>query len=156
MEIAYSNYNPYRNEESGIPFLASDAKKRANDMAIAKEYMDYFDLTHDIDKDNIERIQENFELHAGRWTTLNNVSNAASIMLGQENIVIGSGELNHFPIIDRVSKSIVSDLIARPLTPIIKDNSSKARNERDRNRIGKIKEYFQQNFIQPTIERISM
>lgn len=137
------------------PLWVSDTQKRANDYALAKDFMDYFDMANEHDPKKIRKMQENLELHAGRWPDIENINPSIKIQLGDENVVLGSGTLNHYPIIDRVSKSVVSDLQIRPLIPIIRDNSSKARNHRDRVRLERVKQYFQNAVILPELQRIT-
>ncbi len=137
-------------------FLASDAERRAKDKELVKQYMDHLESIMDLDITRDRRLRENAELHSGRWTAIENFSNSLYIDLGNERVSLGSGKLNHYPIIDRVSKSVVSDLITRPIIPVIRDSSSKARNHRERIRLEKVQSFFQNNVIQPALAQITM
>ncbi len=143
------------NTKERYPLYVSDSKKKANNKALAKQFFDYFDQAHAIGNSHCEKIQENFEIHAGRWPNIEDLNSSLNITLGHEDVVLGSGKLHHYPIIDRVSKSVVSDLIMRPLIPVIRDNSSKARNHRERVKLDRVKAYFQNTIIQPEIDRIT-
>lgn len=151
----YKRHRRFKVEDATYPLWVSDAKKQAYDKALAKDFMDYFDMANEIDDGRCGRLQENFELHAGRWKKIETINPAVTITLGQENVVLGSGKLHHYPIIDRVSKSVVSDLIMRPLIPVIKDNSSKARNHRERIRLERVQSYFYNTVIQPTLAQVT-
>ena len=151
----HRRHKRFNADEVTYPLWVSDAKKRANDKALAKDFMDYFDDANEIDEERCRKLQENYELHAGRWKNIETINPAMTITLGHENVVLGSGRLHHYPIIDRVSKSVVSDLIMRPLIPVIKDNSSKARNHRERIRLDRVKAYFQNTVIQPALAQIT-
>lgn len=133
----------------------SDAKKRANDFELAKEVMDYYDHTYEHNEDRIRKINENFLLHSGRWPAIEELAVSSEIQLQHENIVLGGGKLRHYPVIDRISKSVVGDLMVRPLIPIIKDMSAKARNQRDRAKLDIVKNYIQQQFIEPRMQMIT-
>lgn len=136
--------------------IVSDTKKLANNSALAKDYMDYYDMASGIDAAKIKKIQENYEIHSGRWPEIELITPSLNINIGGENIVLGTGNLNHYPIIDRVSKSVVSDLQIRPIIPIIRDNSSKARNFRERLRLEKVQSFYYNTFIKPRLDQITM
>lgn len=151
----HKRHRRFKHEDATYPLWVSDKKKRANDMALAKDFMDYFDMANELSEGRIARLNENFNLHAGRWKEIEDINPSVNITLGNENVVLGSGKLNHYPIIDRVSKSAVSDLIMRPLIPVIRDNSSKARNHRERVRLERVQSFFQNTVIQPELQRIT-
>lgn len=134
--------------------VLSDTKKRANDYALAKQYLSYIDITNN-DTSKIRKYDENYDLHSGRWRAIQDVSNNLNISIGPEEFSIGSGKLFHYPIIDRVSKSLVSDLIMRPLIPNIKDNSSKARNFRETVQVERVQKFFNNTVIQPSLQKIT-
>lgn len=133
----------------------TDAKKKANDFELAKSVMDYYDHVYDASEERIKKINENYQLHSGRWPQIEKMPAATQIQLQHENIVLGGGVLRHYPVIDRISKSVVGDLMVRPLIPIIKDLSSKARNQRDRAKLEIVKNYIQQQFIEPKVKIIT-
>lgn len=135
--------------------LVSDTKKLANKSALAKDYMDYYDMANGIDTERIKKINENYQIHSGRWPQIEAISPSLEIGLGAESIVLGTGNLNHYPIADRVSKSVVSDLQIRPIIPIIRDNSSKARNFRERLRLERVQAYYYNSFIKPRLDQIT-
>lgn len=141
--------------QTDYPLWVTDLQKKSNDFAMAKDFMDYFDMVNEVSPDKVRRLQENFELHAGRWPDIQKINPSIKIQLGDENAVLGSGLLNHYPIVDRVSKSVVADLQMRPLIPIIRDNSSKARNHRDRIRLERVKAYFQNAVLGPELQRVT-
>lgn len=152
-------YNKGRKTKTGdptYPLWVSDKKKRANNNALAKDYMDYFDQANELNVERVSKIQENFDIHAGRWPTIESLNSGIEIALGGENVTLGSGKLHHYPIIDRVSKSVVSDLIMRPLIPVIKDSSAKGRSHRERVRLEKVKTFFQKTVIEPGIQIATM
>lgn len=151
----HKRHKRFKIEDSTYPLWVSDSKKRANDKALAKDFMDYFDMANQLNDERCRKLQENYELHAGRWKNIENINPSVSITLGHENIVLGSGRLRHFPVLDRVSKSVTSDLIMRPLIPVIRDNSSKARNHRERVRLERVQSYFQNAVIQPALAQIT-
>lgn len=133
----------------------SDTKKSANDFALAKDVMDYYDHLYEHSDERIRKLNENFLLHSGRWPEIERMSVTSEIQLEHENITLGGGALRHYPVLDRISKSVVGDLMVRPLIPIIKDMSAKARNQRDRAKLEIVKNYIQEQFIAPNIERVT-
>jgi len=136
--------------------LVSDTKKLANKAALAKDYMDYYDMANGLDTKRVQKINENYQIHSGRWPQIESISPSLEIGIGGENIVLGTGNLNHYPIADRVSKSAVSDLQIRPIIPIIRDNSSKARNFRERLRLERVQSFYYNSFIKPKLDQITM
>lgn len=133
----------------------SDSAKEANDYQFAKDMMDYYDQVYACDEKRVSKLSENYLLHSGRWPAIESMSVSTSIQLEHENIVLGGGMLRHYPVLDRVSKSVVGDLMVRPLIPIVKDMSSKARNQRDRAKLEIVKSYIQQQFIEPRIQMVT-
>jgi len=130
----------------------SDSKKKANDFEMAKSMMDYYDHLYEADMNRIKKINENYQLHSGRWPAIEELPVATQIQMQHENIVLGGGALRHYPVLDRISKSVVGDLMVRPLIPIVKDMSSKARNQRDRAKLEIVKNYIQEKFITPRVQ----
>lgn len=141
-------------KEDRLNLLPTDFKKEANNYSLAKEWMQMYKKSHSYCRDNANRIQENLELHSGRWKKMNNINPNITLQLGHERVTLGSGTLRHFGIIDRVTKDIESDILMRPLILVVKDHSSRGRNFRERARLERVKNYFNKNVIQPRAEEI--
>ena len=120
-----------------------------------KDFVDYYAMAHK-SPDELMRYDENADLHAGRWTTLEQYHNSLNISIGSEAFDMDFGKLRHYPLLDQVTKETVSKMISRPLIPVIKDSSSKARNYRERVMLDRVKTYFQNTVINPELERITM
>lgn len=138
-------------ENPNFPFNLTLKDKKANDFEYAKIMMDYYNIASPTSNEKLERYAENFNLHRGAWPEIENLAPTTNINIYNENISLGGGKLYHFPIINTVSQTIVSELIANPIIPIIRDTSSKARSHRDRVRAEKVKAYFQAKYVQPQL-----
>lgn len=129
--------------------ILSDSKKRANDFKLAKEALDYYEYLNYYDVGKIDKFQENYEIHRGSWSSVENMSPSVNISLQNESVNLGGGKLRHYPIINRVSNAQVSDGVARRFSWRIKDTSTKARNERERIRIQNISDIFRLKYFEP-------
>lgn len=138
--------------------IVSQSKKYANDFELAKELVDYYLMSASGTEVNnyTKKVQERWNVHAGRWPEIANSASAIDFNIGGENITISSGTLRHYPVLDRYSKAAVTNLILSSSFPVVKDHSSKARNYRERLRLKRIKDYYQNTVIQPQLEQISM
>lgn len=70
-------YNKGRKTKTGdptYPLWVSDKKKRAKNNALAKDYMDYFDQANELNVERVSKIQENFDIHAGRWPSIESLN----------------------------------------------------------------------------------
>lgn len=132
----------------------TEKQKTANKSKLMREWLDMYDSSCDINPQRVNKLQENFELHAGRWKNIEKMSPNLTLKLGGQDITLGSGTLKHFPVIDRVSRSIATDYMLSPLILTIKDYSSRARNHRDRIRVQKVKDYFLNSVVNPNLERL--
>lgn len=155
-------YDPYNRSQSrsgreSLQNIApSQSKVEANNYKLIREWADAYDMSCNTDNNTVCKIQENFEIHSGRWAAIENISPNPKITIGQEDIELGSGTLKHYPVIDRVSKTIASDLMIRPLIIAIRDYSSRARNFRERARLERVKSYFQETLIEPQLAQLRM
>lgn len=134
--------------------VVSDRQKNANDRELAKDAMVYYYNMNTDDEERWVKINENFDIHAGRWPQIENVAPAVSFSLQGQNINLGGGKLRHYPVADRVSKSAVGDIIMNPLIAVIVDNSAKGRNERERAQLDRLKGYLYEKEINPRKKQI--
>lgn len=141
-------------DNKNFPYKLSYKEKKRKDFAAAKAMMEYYNMISTITPERIRRFEENINLHRGAWPEIENLSPTTNLTIYNENITIGGGKLYHYPMINIVSQSIVSDLIATPFIPILRDTSTKARNHRDRVRGDKVRDYFKQNLIEPKLNEI--
>ena len=144
-----------KSRHSRIPFFPSESKKRANDMLLAKECIDSIDMSLRRDEESLCKITENLDLYSGRWPQMSGASHGLQMEMHGETVMLGGGEYRHHPFIEKIAKTIVADLISGPLTPAIKDWSPIARTEREKVQVDRIKQYFQQNVIQPHRQRVA-
>lgn len=131
-------------------------QKSYNDFALAKKMIDTCDGMLRNNLDRILRINECWHLHSGKWPEMD-------VLLGKDPIVMkdedGSGiDLNlndfvvHHPKLNNVTAYIMGHIITQPLIPIVKDFSSYGRKYREEQRLQNIRNFYQQNIIQPTFE----
>lgn len=139
-----------------IPFFPSHSKKKANNYLLAKKYMDYIDGACNVSEEERCRIQENMDLYSGRWPALEGMSSGYSMKFGNEDVALGGAKLRHYPIIERVAKAMVADLITGPLNPTIKDHSSFARTNREKAQLDRVKQYLTRKIIVPSRNRIAV
>ena len=132
-------------------FSPSYKQKVANDFKLAKDMANYYDMFYAPDPERTSKIEENFDIHSGRWANLSKVQTGHIFSVGNENFQLSGGELVHMPVIDTITKSIVGDIIGTPLTATVKDRSSKGRNYRDRIIIEKLQNVFNKKYIEPKI-----
>lgn len=127
----------------------STRNKLKKDKEIAKKMVDYYSDFYEGNSARVAHINENFDIHAGRWPQIENEAPAVSFLLQNENVTAGGGEIRHYPIADRVSKSVVGDIIMRPLIPVVTDKSAKGRSEQERQQLERVREYFFNTDILP-------
>lgn len=137
-----------------FPFNLSEREKAADNFALSKYMMDFYDLTYALDAEKVARYDENYLLHSGRWPQLERISNDISFALEGENILMNGGALRHYPIIDAVSKSIVADILINPNVAIIKDFSAKANNIRKETLLKMVKDFIREKYITPKINEM--
>lgn len=147
-------FNKSNTDNPNYPFLLSYKDKKANDFEFAKAMMDYYNTSSHVIPNRMNRFNENFNLHRGAWPEIENMAPTTTINIYNENVNLGGGKLYHFPIINTVSQTIVGDIIANPIIPIIRDTSTKARNHRDRVRADRVREFFQNKYIKPRLEQL--
>lgn len=58
--------------------VVSDRQKNANDRELAKDAMVYYYNMNTDDEERWVKINENFDIHAGRWPQIENVAPAVS------------------------------------------------------------------------------
>lgn len=135
--------------------LLSDKKKNASNQKAAKEvfefYANNYRPTHEV-----ERIKENMDLHVGRWPQLENFQeNGVSTTIDGHSVEIGKIQVLHYPIVNRVTASMVTDLIRMGLSYTIKDNSSKANNLRKEKRLQIINSMLTEKYVKPLQQSIT-
>ena len=145
--------NSYSNANRNY-LLLTEKQKTANDSELAKQVMRHYYNTYPDDVSRVEKINENFDIHAGRWPQIENIAPAVSFSLQGENINLGGGKLRHYPVADRVSKSVVGDVIMNPLIAVVVDNSAKGRNERERAQLERMKGFLNEKEIAPRKKQI--
>lgn len=131
-----------------------DKKKRANNFEIAKGVLDYYADLIKYDPIRIEKFNENYELHRGSWSNIENMSPTVNLSLQNENISLGGGTLRHIPRINIVSHAIHGEVIATPLITMIRDNSSRARNYRQETRVNSLRESVMGKYFEPKRQEI--
>lgn len=129
-------------------------QKARSEFKLAKEMMNFYDMFYAPDPDRIAKINENFNLHSGRWPELENMNTGSTFSVGNENFYLDNGNLVHLPVIDTVTKNIVADIIGTPITPTIRDKSAKGRTYRDRVVIEQLQNYFSKKYIEPRIAEL--
>jgi hypothetical protein len=134
--------------------LLSDKKKRANNFKIAKGVLDYYADLVKYDPARIDKFNENYELHRGSWSNIENMSPTVNLSLQNENISLGGGTLRHIPRINIVSHAIHGEVIATPLITMVRDNSSRARNLRQETRVNSLRDSVMGKYFEPKRQEI--
>lgn len=131
-------------------------RKLKDNTKSARDVMDYYDYYVDDYNPDWNRYDENYELHAGRWPNIENMNaSSVSFEMGSENIILGGGKLRHWPILNRATEHLVSEVILRPFIPIIRDYSSRARNYRERKRLQAVVQHLQDKYVKPKLQQIT-
>lgn len=134
--------------------LLTSKQKEANDQELAKQMMNYYYNLYPNDENRVGRIVENFDIHAGRWRQIEEMPSSVNFVLQGENVNLGGGKLRHYPVADRVSKSVTGDIIMNPLIAVVVDNSAKGRNERERSQLERTQSYMYEKEILPRKKKI--
>jgi hypothetical protein len=133
-------------------------QKASNDFELAKKMIDSVDGTLRNGRVRIDRINECWNLHSGKWPEMEDY-------LGRDTIVIrekdGSGKtmnLNDYIVhhgkVNNVTQYIMGDIIMQPLIAIVKDFSAFGRKYREDEKLRKAKSYYYENFYAPNAELI--
>lgn len=135
--------------------LPSQKKKFSNDFKAAKEVFEFYARNRRAASE-VSRIRENFDLHVGRWTNLERFEgNGYTMQMDDELVEVGKLEILHYPIVNRVTSSMLSDLIKMGLSYNIKDNSAQANNLRKEKRLQIVNAALTEKYIKPLQEEIS-
>jgi len=141
-----------------LPLLVSHEKKVAGDFKRAKQMMEYYDFFNGslFDRERDEKMLLNYDLYNGRWRSLESYTPNASFTVGGEEVGVKSGsKLRHYPIIDRVAKSAVSQVILDPSSAMVMDFSTDAMNERKRTKLGLIQQYLNESVVEPIRKQVT-
>lgn len=139
--------NPTNNKN--FPFKLSFKDKMANDYELAKTLAEYYNSYQEESKH--EKYIENFELHRGSWSQIENKSPTSNLFFEGENVILGGGKLRHIPQINQVSQAVVGEMIMNPMIPTIRDTSPRAVNHRERVRSERTRQYFIDRFVTPQV-----
>jgi hypothetical protein len=135
--------------------VLSTSKKNAVDNKAAKEVFEFYAMNRRPMSD-LYRFRENYDLHVGRWTTLEEYANTGHhTVVGDEVVEVGKVDILHYPIINRVTASMVSDLIKMGLSYNIKDLSASANSMRKEKRLEIIKQAINEKYIAPIQQAIA-
>jgi hypothetical protein len=141
-----------------LPMFVSFDQKKADNFRRAKQMMEYYDFSQGtiFNQARDEKYLMNYRLYNGRWDNIEKQGDHIGFKAGNEQINIKSGvPLRHYPIIDRVAKSVVSNVILTPLIPMVMDGSPAATNERQRTQLQLLQQYFQQTVIEPIRQNVT-
>lgn len=145
-------------EYRGVKFNPTEAEKQANDFELAKQLASNY-MDSGVDLDRIKTLREDLELHAGRWSALDNLDTGYEVTVdgedGPETFTIGNTKIRHFDKIGRITRGIHGTIIAAPMVQIIKDISSKSKSIRDKLRLEGVKELLYNKYVMPKIEVIT-
>lgn len=144
-------------KNTGDMFLSAK-EKSANNFDLAKQMIDTVDSLLGKSGERIRRINENWNLHSGKWPEMD-------LYLADEDEVLGDSDsegrrmnLNdfivHHPKINNITNYILGDIITQPLIPIVKDFSSYGRKHREQEQLGRLQQHYFQNFYAPQEQMI--
>jgi len=133
-------------------------EKSANDFRLGKEMIDLTDGMLGRSHSRIRRINENWNLHSGKWPELEEYLNQDTVVFRDED---GEGQpfnpndfIVHHPKLNNVTNFILGGIIAQPIIPIIKDFSAYGRKFRQEERLKKAKGHYYENMLAPQEEMI--
>lgn len=137
----------------------SYTEKSKSNFKWVEEVADYYDFYYggsDIDlQKKQQKYKLNYDLAVGRCDMSEAYRDMVSFHLEKEKIDIGLNKVHHYPIINQIIKGMHGQWIKRPLEPRVYDASQSALTEKKRYHAGLIREYLQQELINPEINRIT-
>lgn len=139
---------------TGVAFNPSESEKFANDKELAKRMIDNY-VDNPINTDRLKRLDEGLELHAGRWSAIEELQNGMEITIDKETFTIGSTKVRHYDKIGRITRGLEGSFIAAPFVAIFKDISSKSKSMADKLKMEAIKENLYEKYITPKIDLIT-
>lgn len=137
-----------------FPFVVPRSKKKSQ----AKNVIDFYDNYYRndyFDDERREKMRVNYDLYNGRWPDMDNVSLRKGFTIQGENVGSDAKGVKHFPVMDRVAKSIYGDIVFQPLVPIVFDTSSYSVNQRKKFLADLIKQRVNETIIEPERQRIT-
>lgn len=135
--------------------IVTTNKKFSNDYKEAKNIFEYY-ASNRRGAEEIDRIMENLDLHQGRWHRMESFeNNGLSSIIDDEAVEIGKVKIQHYPIVNKVTQSMVATLIRLGLSYNIKDNSAKANNLRKERRLQVLFQKLQEKYINPIQEAVT-
>lgn len=137
-----------------LSLTVSEAHKRKNDYAWAKHLIDYYDGTIAKSPEEMERYDENYELHRGSWSKIEDYEDKLSFKINQKEYGVGGLRLRHFPIINTISMRILGEIVQKPLIPVVRDFSASSKNYRDRYRMQVTQDYLYNKLVKPREDAI--
>ena len=135
--------------------IVSTNKKLSNDNKEAKNIFEYY-ASHTKSAREIDRINENLDLHQGRWAKMEAYeNNGLASIIDDEIIELGKVHILHYPIVNKVTQSMVANLIRLGLSYNVKDNSAKANNVRKERRLQIVAQKLQEKYIKPMQDAVT-
>lgn len=134
------------------------SKKMSNDGEWVEEMADYYDFyySRDFYDERQAKLKINYDLYNGRAPDLNDYLNKHHTSRhnfhhnGEDHeLVTGYEDIEHHPIIDQVAKAMMGEQRKRPLSPVAKDTSGYAMNQRKRKKLEMLQAWVDQSIMDP-------
>lgn len=156
MTIKDAFFKPREDEVSitDLSKIATWTQKKSNSNRLAKAMMDSYDMYQTKDKKRLDRMELNYELHAGSWRDINKESASFGWSIGGETVTTPNKEIRHYPIINQISHAIVGEMLIRSFIPMVVDKSTRAVNQRKRAKAERLSLYFQKNVVDPLRDQV--
>lgn len=140
-----------RKKNTSDMFLTAK-EKAANNSDLTKKMIDSVDTMLGQSPGRIRRINENWNLHTGKWPEMELFTMTEEALRetdSDKEPLNLSDFIVHHPKINNITTFIMGDIITQPLIPVITDFSSHGRKQREQAQLRKIQEYYYQNFQAP-------
>ncbi len=164
MSKPYDKYRDTYIDGLGEPNLLNKRytwnQQSANDFRWAKNCIEFIDGQYNCygDKDNINRLQMNYDLANGQGeTAMQKYGEHLRDGLLQEGFTENDlyGNIQHHPVIQQVYNAMVGEQQLRPLNPIAIDTSGFAINDRKRKKLELTQEFLKERIIAPKVAQIT-
>jgi len=157
MEFGFNNNN---NEINIFNQRLSWKDKKANNFEWAKKCADYIDNVYSPlnDKERVRRIKMNSDLFNGIGSDAMMdycATPEAMSILSEDGYSGGYENIQHYPVIDQIAKSLVGEQQLRPLTPIAVDTSEISMNDRKRKRLSLMQELLYKKVVEPIMLEVT-
>lgn len=154
----HSNTSTSKNGATTSDMFLTAKEKSYNDNELTKKMIDTVDGLLRPSLSRIEKINEAWHLHGGKWPELDLYLGDGGVVIREED---GNGVnmnmndfITHHPKINNITNFIHGDIIMQPLIPIVKDFSAHGRKYREEEMLRRLKEYYYEKVYVPQAELV--